>query len=204
MPSTLRSHRSQEPPFIFVGEHPALDFVNTLITPGGEPQEFLPSWSEVINWFAATGLSQDRSLHLSVARGTEALKSVLKLRETWQSLLGQLITGGKVSDDFLQSLNRLLSEDTFSETIQRDGSKAFHLVRSSTPRPGEKLALTILACQIADFLVSANLEYLHRCANTASCTLYFYDTTKNHRRQWCSAASCGNRHKVAAFRERRK
>jgi predicted RNA-binding Zn ribbon-like protein len=32
--------------------------------------------------------------------------------------------------------------------------------------------------------------------------LYFYDTTKNHRRQWCSAASCGNRHKVSQFRKR--
>jgi len=32
--------------------------------------------------------------------------------------------------------------------------------------------------------------------------LYFYDTTKNHRRQWCSTAACGNRHKVADFRKR--
>ena len=201
MPSTLRS---QGPPFIFVGEHRALDFANTLITPVGVPQEFFPSWSEVVNWFAVTGLSQDPSLNLSISRGGEALKSVLKLRETWQNLLARLITGGKVSDDFLQSLNHLLSEDTFSETIQREGSKGFHFVRSSTPLSGAKLALTILARQIASFLVSANLEYLHRCANTESCTLYFYDTTKNHRRQWCSAASCGNRHKVAAFRERQK
>jgi predicted RNA-binding Zn ribbon-like protein len=34
--------------------------------------------------------------------------------------------------------------------------------------------------------------------------LYFYDTTKNHRRQWCSVAMCGNRHKVAEFRRRQR
>lgn len=104
MPSTLRS---QEPPFIFVGEHRALDFANTLITPAGVAQEFFPSWSEVVDWFAVTGLSQDPSLNLSISRGGEALKSVIKLRETWQNLLARLITGGKVSDDFLHSLSTL-------------------------------------------------------------------------------------------------
>jgi hypothetical protein len=34
--------------------------------------------------------------------------------------------------------------------------------------------------------------------------LVFYDTTKNHRRQWCSNSTCGNRHKVAEFRRRQR
>jgi predicted RNA-binding Zn ribbon-like protein len=29
------------------------------------------------------------------------------------------------------------------------------------------------------------------CKNQA-CILYFYDTTKNHRRNWCSMGICGN------------
>jgi predicted RNA-binding Zn ribbon-like protein len=32
--------------------------------------------------------------------------------------------------------------------------------------------------------------------------LFFYDTTKNHARRWCSMAFCGNRHKVAAHYRR--
>jgi predicted RNA-binding Zn ribbon-like protein len=76
------------------------------------------------------------------------------------------------------------------------------VVRSVSELGGEKLALAIFARQIALFLAEANLKYLHRCANTTSCTLYFYDTTKNHRRRWCSVAVCGNRHKVAEFRKR--
>jgi predicted RNA-binding Zn ribbon-like protein len=34
--------------------------------------------------------------------------------------------------------------------------------------------------------------------------LYFYDTTKNHTRRWCSMTGCGNRAKAAAFYERKK
>ncbi|WP_428243533.1 CGNR zinc finger domain-containing protein [Gynuella sp.] len=35
------------------------------------------------------------------------------------------------------------------------------------------------------------------------CTLVFLDTTKSHRRRWCSVVLCGNRMKVAAFRSRK-
>src|SRR5258708_12301429 len=92
--------------------------------------------------------------------------------------------------------------DSFHETLQRVGKKRFQLVHSTTQLHGHKLALAILARQIALFLAEANLNYLRRCANTTSCVLYFYDTTKNHRRQWCSTGVCGNRHKVAEFRKR--
>jgi predicted RNA-binding Zn ribbon-like protein len=116
--------------------------------------------------------------------------------------LARLISSGKVNDEFLDRLNHLLAHDTFHEKLHREGKKGFHLVRSISQLHGEKLALAILGRQIAVFLAEANLSYLHRCANTTSCVLYFYDTTKNHRRQWCSVAGCGNRHKVAQFRKR--
>jgi predicted RNA-binding Zn ribbon-like protein len=32
--------------------------------------------------------------------------------------------------------------------------------------------------------------------------LFFYDTTKNHARHWCSMTICGNRSKVAAHYRR--
>jgi predicted RNA-binding Zn ribbon-like protein len=61
-----------------------------------------------------------------------------------------------------------------------------------------------IARSIAEFLVTAEFKYLRRCANTDSCTLVFYDATKNHRRQWCSNSMCGNRYKVAEFRRRQR
>lgn len=202
MSATSDNSRTPAPEFIFVGEHPAIDFANTLSGPHGQPEELLRSWPDVVYWLSKVGLPKDPSLNLSGSRGGEALKSVLKLRHGWKASLAQLIAGGKVNDEFLESLNTFLAEDHFHDTVHRDSRKGFQLLRSASQLHGEKLALAIFARQIAGFLADANLNYLHRCANTATCTLYFYDTTKNHRRRWCSVAACGNRHKVAAFRQR--
>jgi predicted RNA-binding Zn ribbon-like protein len=202
VPSVSTKSRSVRPEFVFVGEHPAVDFANTVVVSNGDLEDLLGSWSDLVEWFSQTGLSIRPSLDIPASRSREALKKVLELREAWKEQLAQIIAGNKVSEEFLERLNRLLLGEIFHETLHWDGGERFSLVRSVSQLEGEKLALAIFARQIALFLVEANLSYLHRCANTTSCLLYFYDTTKNHRRQWCSVASCGNRHKVAQFRER--
>jgi predicted RNA-binding Zn ribbon-like protein len=202
MHSTSEKDRSGRPEFIFVGEHPAIDFANTIATPHGKWTDYFRAWPDVVDWLSLRGLSTNPSLNLSASRGAEALKSVLELRQAWKAVLAQLLAGGHVSDEFVERLNRLLGDDTFRETLSRDGKHGFQLVRSISELHGEKLALASFARQIALFFAEANLKYLHRCANTTSCVLYFYDTTKNHRRRWCSVAACGNRHKVAEFRKR--
>ena len=202
MPSTFENGRVSHPKFLFLGDHPAVDFANTLVPPPGPDIDFLRTWQDAIDWFVEAKLTSAARLHVPEARATEALKALVALRHAWRSVLSQIIAGGKVSDEFLEKLNALLGADAFSETLQRSGKKGFQLGRSASQNQGERLALAILAHQIAHFLVEANLNYLHQCANTTSCVLYFYDTTKNHRRQWCSVATCGNRHKVAEFRRR--
>jgi predicted RNA-binding Zn ribbon-like protein len=204
MPLTPAKNRTARPEFVFVGEHPAIDFANTLVLSGGHLEDLLCSWSDVVDWLSQAGLSTRPSLNIPASRGVEALKKIVELRRVWKEKLALIIAGHKVSDDFLERLNTLLAEDIFHETLHRDGKKGLSLVRSVSRLEGEKLALVMVARQIALFLAEANLSYLHRCANTTSCVLYFYDTTKNHRRQWCSVASCGNRHKVAQFRKRQE
>jgi predicted RNA-binding Zn ribbon-like protein len=105
---------------------------------------------------------------------------------------------------FIKQLNGILCLDTFSETLCVEDKKSFHLHRSRSLLEGKHLALAILARSIAEFLITAEFKYLRRCANTDSCVLVFYDTTKNHRRQWCSNSMCGNRFKVAEFRRRQR
>jgi predicted RNA-binding Zn ribbon-like protein len=194
--------KASRPEFIFVGGHPAIDFANTLVPLPGPGIEFLQRWSDVTDWLAEANISKVLPLDPPHARRSEALKSVLELRQAWKQVLASLIDGEKVSDDVLARLNRLLAADSFHEVLNRAGKRRFDLVRSRSELQGGKLALSILAHQIAVFLTEANLSHLRRCANTESCTLYFYDATKNHRRQWCSVATCGNRHRVAEFRRR--
>ena len=153
MPFTSDNSRTQGPNFIFVGEHPAIDFANTLSNPHGQLEDLLRTWPDLVYWFSEAGLSKDPSLNLSVSRGVEALKSVLKLRHVWKALLAQLIVGGKVSDEFLTSLNSLLKDDNFHDTVRRDSKNGFQLVRSASQLHGEKLALAILAVLYAGGLL---------------------------------------------------
>ncbi len=199
--SSTSEKDSNRPDFIFVGEHPAIDFANTLASPRGYEEDLLPSWDDVVAWLARADLSKDAALKLSAARGAEALRAVADLRQEWKAALAKMVDGRKVSGEFIAVINRHLAGEHFHEALHFDG-KGFHLHRSASRLGGKELALAILARQIARFLSEANLDYLRRCANRTSCVLYFYDTTKNHRRQWCSVAVCGNRHKVAAFRRR--
>ncbi len=46
-------------------------------------------------------------------------------------------------------------------------------------------------------------SHLKQCANQ-DCRAVFFDRSKNHSGRWCSMASCGNRAKVRAWRERQR
>jgi predicted RNA-binding Zn ribbon-like protein len=190
-------------PFIFVGDHPAIDFANTLSTALGPRTEHLGVWQDLVDWLVAAGLSTDpAALQVPAGHSAEALKSVVVLRQAWKAELAKMVAGGKVSPRFITELNLFLAGDVFHETLVQSEKNQFHVERSTAELHGEQLALALLSRQMAHFLAAANLEHLHQCANTTTCVLYFYDITKNHRRRWCSTAACGNRHKVSEFRKR--
>ncbi|MCW1912716.1 CGNR zinc finger domain-containing protein [Luteolibacter sp. GHJ8] len=181
---------SAVPEFVFLGEHPALDFANTLYAPHGELEDQLRSWADVREWLRQASLDDEV--------GTAGdLEAVVALRSAWAREIAGMLAGKPVSKGFLKALNAALEKDHFSEAV----TESLELVRSSSRLQGSDRVMAILARQIASFLTECNRDYLRQCAGHG-CVLYFYDTTKNHRRQWCSAAACGNRHKVAAFRER--
>jgi predicted RNA-binding Zn ribbon-like protein len=193
----------KRPDFLFLGGHPAIDLVNTHVPPPGLDIEFLREWNDVVDWLGHAGISTSPALRVPLAARGRALKEFAEFREAWRNEVEQVVAGGSVSDDFLKRLNRHLGEVVFTEALQRSGEKRFELVSSYSELRGQKLALALMAREVAWFLAEANPAYLRRCANTESCVLYFYDTTKNHHRQWCSVAMCGNRHKVAEFRRRK-
>jgi predicted RNA-binding Zn ribbon-like protein len=187
--------------FLFLGEHPAIDFANTQMARRGRLTELLCGWEDVVGWLEKAGVVEDARLLRTAAAPGQAVERVRGLRDAWRRQISRLTAGGRVSPAFVRVLNQFLEKDTFAETLRSVGAESYRMQRSPPSLRGADLALTLLARQIALFLVSSNLSYLRRCANS-ECVLYFYDTTKNHRRHWCSAAICGNRHKVAAFRER--
>ena len=187
--------------FVFLGEHPALDFANTLYAPHGELEDQLRSWPDLLKWLREANLGEGPVLEVSKAEANPALEAVLALRAAWTKQITGILAGKPVNKEFLRTLNAALERDQFTEAVAPAEEPPFALVRSDSKLRGAERVLAILARQIAAFLTGCNHDYLRQCAGHG-CVLFFYDTTKNHRRQWCSAAACGNRHKVAAFRER--
>jgi predicted RNA-binding Zn ribbon-like protein len=194
----------KRPGFLLLGAHPAIDFANTLVPPPGLDIEFLRSWRDVIDWLKETKLSDGQNLEVSESDAPQALETVRNLRHAWRTTLQDTIAGNGVRPQFIKQLNRILCLETFSEALCVEDRRSFHLHRSRSLLEGKQLALAILARSIAEFLITAEFKYLRRCANADSCAIIFYDTTKNHRRQWCSNSMCGNRYKVAAFRRRQR
>lgn len=204
MTSTLEKEAPRRPDFLFLGSHPAVDFANTLVPPPGPDIEFLQAWQDVIDWMKEAKLSDGDSLGVTTAEEMKALEAVRLLRHAWRSVMSEIMAGHKVPHSFVGRINAILAMDTFSKVLHLDRKKHFYLDRTSNSMRGEKRALVILVQQIAEFLATAEFKYLRRCANTHTCVLNFYDTTKNHRRQWCSNSTCGNNHKVAEFRRRQR
>jgi predicted RNA-binding Zn ribbon-like protein len=58
-----------------------------------------------------------------------------------------------------------------------------------------------IAQSASDLLCHGCLALVKRCADPA-CGAFFYDTSKNHTRRWCSTTGCGNRMRVAAHYRR--
>ncbi|WP_367870229.1 CGNR zinc finger domain-containing protein [Luteolibacter sp. Populi] len=187
--------------FVFLGEHPALDFANTLYAPHGELADQLRSWPDLLKWLGEANLGEGPALEVSKAEANTALAAVLALRAAWTKQITGILAAKPISKDFLRTLNAALEKDHFTEAVAPAAETPLALVRADSRLRGVERVLAILARQIAAFLTECNHDYLRQCAGHG-CVLFFYDTTKNHRRQWCSAAACGNRHKVAAFRER--
>jgi predicted RNA-binding Zn ribbon-like protein len=211
MESVLKSEVGSPGNFLFVGEHVALDFANTLLADNdGTPVETLNSCDDLLRWLVAAQLVTNAE-KASLAAGLKSpvkqqslLDQIRAFRALWKTNLERLTDGKAISAEFLKLINESLSEDhTWQVLSQETGARTFHIQTAHVPLEPTKKILALITNEIAHFLSSAKLEYLRRCAGT-DCVVFFYDTTKSHRRQWCSMAICGNRHKVAKFRAREK
>src|SRR4029077_10696713 len=115
MPPASENARTNRPEFFFVGTHPAIDFANTLVPPPGPGIEFLRAWPDVIDWLAQMKMSKDSLWDLPETRRSEALKTVVELRQAWRDVLASLIAGGRPGQASIfpsTSMGRLLSAQT--------------------------------------------------------------------------------------------
>lgn len=187
---------------IRIGEHPALDFANTLAAPAEVLLDFLATPAALLDWLAGTPeLADAHALAQQAgARGEldAALAAVQALREAWRGALPRL-ADAEARATLQETLNAWLAAGRGHwQLIAQDGALRLLYVTAYT---GPDSVAAAIAAVLAGLLAEVPAVEVRKCENPA-CVLWFRDTSKRGNRRWCSMAACGNRAKAAAHRRR--
>ena len=191
--------------FLFVGNHLALDFLNTCPVQSGKAMELLPDFNSLLRWFQTAGLLNSREANNLWQRWGDsagARHTVEAMRELRERLRKEVITwelGRKVHGATLDQLNRLMAQYPMLTRLKEIGSAFSTELWFKPQRPEELFAP--LAYSAATLFADADRSRVRKCGQ---CVLHFYDTSKKGTRRWCSMQLCGNRLKVAAYSARQR
>jgi predicted RNA-binding Zn ribbon-like protein len=188
------------------GDHPALDFVNTVDSRRGRwGPEFLQSFEDllviaertaVIDGASASGMRAKAST--SPERARIAIEKGVALREAIYQIFVAEDSGSPSPDTALHRV----------ETVAREGRSRERLARTKAgyawKLPFDELADLGRAFALAatDLLIARNGRRDVRECKGDNCGWLFLDQSKGGRRMWCSDASCGVRSRIARFRTR--
>jgi predicted RNA-binding Zn ribbon-like protein len=210
----MKSDQGPRPPAFFIGDHLALDFLNTRSTPSGVSTEWLCDGRDLVDWLEQAGAinaevaTRFRAEDAACRRLDRIAEQARDLRE-WLRAFVQRHAGRELGPDVLAELaplNCLLAEgDSYCQVeagadARTRGEQRLRLRRARRWTSPKQL-LQPIAEAIADLVCQADFRLIRACEGSA-CTLMFLDRTKAHARRWCSMAVCGNRAKAAAFRAR--
>ncbi len=194
---------------LLVGDHPALDFVNSVLAPGGSVMDFLQDGSSLAHWLDASGVLPAPIAQTVAAWPTRQQDRLAEqargLREELRRFLLGRASGGdatvQVRDADIEFINLWLRNSPLLQTLTGErGSWTLALTRDLSRPDGVTAALAALC---ADLICNATPADVRKCENPA-CTLWFNDNKRGPRRRWCSMTICGNRMKVAAHRSRKR
>jgi len=178
----------------FYGDHPALDLMNTVVQMHGEAVDIWQNDEDVLKWLAEAGVAVP-----ALAASAGLLAAGRRLREIVRGLI-HARKHGKALD--LAPLNALLMQAQRHMELVTTGDAGLQLQARYAADTPERL-LAPLAESAARLLAEGDFALIRKCEDD-TCTQWFLDRTKSHRRRWCSMAVCGNRNKVASFRQRQK
>ena len=195
----------EEGRFRIVGNLLCMDLVNTEPTLDGNRIDALPQFSDVIAWLRAVGVLSKREAQRIEARwagtaeGDAMFAASIELRAGLRTMAERIVARKPVSDITVTAINRILASRLSHRQLLREG----HAFRTKlVPQSEDPIHLLVpVAESAAELLEHGRPKLIRRCENPA-CVLYFYDTTKNRSRRWCSMEVCGSRFKSAAYYRR--
>jgi predicted RNA-binding Zn ribbon-like protein len=189
-----------------------LDFVNTLDNrPSREPKELLACYGDLVRFAEDSGvltpMQADRLFAWSEAGPEEAqrvLQAAIELREAMYAVFSAVIAKRAVPASPLAMLNRSIQLAAQHVGLTpANGGFAWRYDSDGDSPGGFETMLWPIVRSAAELLASDNLPFVHACSSK-TCQWFFLDTSKNHRRRWCSMKLCGNRAKVQKFYARQR
>ena len=179
-----------------LGDHPALDLINTVARIDGELVDKWRTDADVLQWLAGANL-------LPEPAGGAAPEGLLEMARALRDTVRQAVLDRKAGrQPDVRALNAALAEGPRYLELAAGEDGALALAERYAGDVPRRL-LAPLAEQAARLLAQGDFTLVKQCEDE-ECVLWFLDRTKSHRRRWCSMALCGNRNKVASFRQRRQ
>lgn len=193
-------------PFLFVGNHPCLDFINTQMIVRGNPTDLLDGCEDLVAWLVQARMLDKVQAAVVMTQWNpkdqeQLFEQGIMFRGTLREMAARSIARKSIPDSAVAFINQILSRcPGYPQLVYKKGGFERQFQSQATQKDG---LLAPLAEAASDLLCSGKLSLVKKCGNPA-CILYFYDTTKNHTRNWCSMQLCGNRIKVAAHYQRKR
>jgi len=191
--------------FLFVGNKPILDFLNTKLVLADGPAELLPDVRALEKWLIASGIAGSVKAKAAIrgwrdsAEAAAFLVQLVAFRERLRESVVRIESGLRLADVFLAEINSLLIQHSLPTVLRRRDGKLVREIFWEPHKPVDLWAPIIDAA--ADLLAETELSRIRKCE---SCIVHFFDTSRKGSRRWCSMNICGNKHKVAAYQRRKR
>jgi predicted RNA-binding Zn ribbon-like protein len=192
---------------VFLGGHPAIDFLNTSFAPAGALTEVIGDGESFLSWLVDAQLlsaEQAKQVRRVVGRSSldDAAHEARALRDWAVGWIDRWSKHPRASyAPELAHLNRVLQRARAHDEVV--ATKAGFTTQRHIRIDSAHDLLVLPAQALAALVTSEDASLVKHCAGE-QCTLRFVDRTRAHSRMFCSAQACGNRAKVEAFRERQR
>ena len=191
--------------FLFVGNHLALDFLNTCPVHDGNRLELLPDFDAVLRWFQAAGQISPRQAEAlreqwgDSERARGFTLTMVDLREKLRKEVLSWEQTGVLHRGMVDALNMALHKHPMLTRLKRETHGTTTELWFDPRQPEDLFAP--LAHSAATLFAGGDASRVRMCGG---CVLHFLDTSKKGTRRWCSMQLCGNRLKVAAYAARQR
>jgi len=189
----MEINKRSSPP-LFLADNLALDFINSEYGTGDDRHDCFDDDRSVIDWLETAGL-----VPKDAVAPPQLLAEARQLRDAARAVVHAAM---KSSEADLTVINRILEKGRPETRLKWDQDTQRYRVDVRSDAASPEGLLWPVADALVKLVTDEKFEYVRQC-EAHNCILLFHDLSKSHRRRWCSMATCGNRMKVAAFRNRK-